>query len=77
MNARLHLVERQPLYVQIADAEFTESTADALAARLAELVAADAAPSLDLFRAALHHASTGSIGAQALLAAIQQRRIFG
>ena len=77
MIARLHLVERQPLYVQISDAEFTESTADALAARLAVLVAIDAAPALDLFMAALHYASTGAIGAQALLSAVQQRRIFG
>ena len=77
MNARLHLVQRQPLYVQIADAEFTERTADALADRLAELVAANAAPALDLFMAAMHHASSGSIGAQALLAAIQRKRVFG
>ena len=77
MNARLHLIERQPLYQQIADAEFTESTADELAARLAELVALNRAPATDLFMAALHHASTGSIGAQALLSAVQQRRIFG
>ncbi len=77
MSSRLHLVERQPLYVQIADEEFSESTADELADRLALLIAADRAPALDLFRAALHHASTGSIGAQALLAAIQQRRVFG
>ena len=77
MNARLRLVERQPLYIEIAVAEFSESSADALADRLAELVAANAAPALDLFRAAMHHASTGSIGAQALLAAIQRRRVFG
>ena len=77
MNARLHLVQRQPLYQQIAAAEFTESTADALAAHLAELVALNRAPATDLFMAAMHHASTGSIGAQALLAAIQRRRVFG
>lgn len=77
MNARLHLIAPQPLYIQIADAEFTERTADELAGRLAELVASNAAPALDLFRAALHHASTGRIGAPALLAAIQRRRIFG
>ena len=77
MSARLHVVERQPLYIQIAAAEFTESTADALAGRLAELVAAHQAPATDLFMAAMYHASTGRIGAQALLAAIQQRRVFG
>ncbi len=77
MNARLHLVQRQPLYQQIAAAEFTESTADAVAARLAELVAANVAPATDLFMAAMHHAATGAIGAQALLASIQQRRTFG
>ena len=77
MNARLHLVAPQPLYVQIAAVEFMESTADALADRLAELVALNRAPATDLFMAALHHASTGSIGAQALLSAVQQRRIFG
>ena len=77
MSARLHLVTSPPLYVQIADAEFTESTADALADRLAALVSAGAAPATDLFMAAMHHASTSSIGAQALLAAIQRRRIFG
>lgn len=77
MNARLHLITPQPLYQQIAAAEFTESTADELAGRLAELVAAGRAPATDLFMAALHHASTGAIGTQALLAAIQRLRIFG
>ena len=77
MSAQLHLVERRPLYQQIAAMEFTESTADALAARLAVLVAAGEAPPLDLFMAAMYHASSGRIGAQALLAAVQQRRIFG
>jgi hypothetical protein len=77
MTARLRVVEIQPLYQQIAAVEFSETTADALAARLAELVAANAAPATDLFMAAMYHASTGSIGAQTLLAAIQRRRIFG
>ena len=77
MNARLRLVERQPLHVQIAAAEFTEQTADDLADHLAKLVAANAAPALDLFRAALHHASTGQIGAPALLEAVQRHRVFG
>ena len=71
------LVERPPLYVQIADREFTERTADALAVRLAELVASGVAPGADLFMAAMHYASTGRIGADALLVAIQNRRIFG
>ena len=79
MNARLrlHLAAPRPLYEQIAYEEFNETSADALADRLAELVAANAAPATDLFMAAMYHASTGTIGAQALLAKIQQRRIFG
>ena len=76
MTACLRLVAIQPLYQQIAAVEFSETTADALAGRLAELIAAHAAPATDLFMAAMYHASTGAIGVQALFSAIQQRRVF-
>lgn len=67
----------QPLYVKIAETEFHETTADALADRLADLLDAQAAPAIDLFMAAQHRASTTSIGYQAFMSAVQARRLFG
>lgn len=67
----------RPLYVRIAESEFNQTTADALVARLADLLNANAAPAIDLFMAAQHRASTTSIGYQAFMSAVQARRLFG
>ncbi len=73
----LHLVENKPLYIAIAETEFSETTADALTDRLSRQIDANRAPALDLLLGALHYADQSAIGSAALLDSIQRHRIFG